>query len=395
MQMGRLIVSTFLTASCLLPSFLALAGNQCESGFQDPVHTPSPFPALSQWRKTSDGDLFSALRANAPHNWAYFKSIQPQLKFLKEAFEVQGIGIGDFHILNLGDIELANGDRKIGLIDVDDGGHTSLFADITRAVISNQVSPYKVSTKDLWDAYIAGLNGKKTEKPKFIEKVLNYSHKDYLKLQKKYLAQLIDNKTFSSEAQIHPMSEADALTQEIYQKSHAVFEKTLSEYTILDQGFKIKNTGGSQGIPRFWFLVKKDGQKSIIEFKLLAEPAMELYQHQPIQEVRIEELIKLYRPQKETYGIYKFVDGGPYQFIARERVQGFLHFQPEKEQSASEIKKGQEMYLFLLNKVGLWQSQLEAGSKIAAALANNEDECFNEFQKIIDDYIEIMKKENK
>ncbi|MGZ6433930.1 MAG: hypothetical protein ACXWRE_11380 [Pseudobdellovibrionaceae bacterium] len=394
MRIERLIVPIFLTASCFLSAFFAQASSQCANTFDVHAYAPSPFPALPQWRKSSGGNLFSALRANAPHNWAYFKSIQPQLKYLKGAFEVQGIGIGDFHILNIGDIELAKGDRKIGLIDVDDGGRTSLFADITRAVISNQVSPYKISPKELWDAYIAGLKGKKADKPKFIEKALSHSHKDYLEHQEKYLDEMIDHKTFSAAAQVHPLSEADPLTQDIYQKSHAIFEKTLGEVTILDQGFKIKDTGGSQGIPRFWYLIKKDGNKSIIEFKTLAEPAMELYQHQPSQQVRIEELIELYRPQKSTYGIYKFIDGGQYQFIARERVQGFLRFHPEQAETDHEIKKGQEMYLYLLNKVGLWQSELGVGSKIIAALTYSENDSFSEFEKIINDYIEIMKKEN-
>lgn len=387
-------VSMILTALCLTsapPPAFAM-GPECEQVFHPPVQIS--FAATGEWRK-AQGNLFSAVRANAPHNWRYFKSIAPHLVYLKEAFTVEGVGVGDFHILNIGDIELVDGTRKIGLIDVDDGGRTSLFADFARSAISNQVSPYKVPLRDLWNHYLEGLLDKKIEKPKIIADVLAKSHDDYLADQKKYLSKLIEGKKFSKSAEVHPMSEADPVTQDVYSQSIGAVMATLGDVKILDQGFKIKETGGSQGIPRFWFLIEKKGEKSIIEFKTLAEPAMNLYEKQGCQEERINNLIEFYRPQKSTFGLYRFVDGGKYQFIARERARGFLNLNPEGVTTKKEAREGQDIYLYLAHRAGKWHMEQGQGKKLFDLLTSKEEESFHEFEQMVNSYIELMKKENQ
>jgi len=390
MQKSHILVSIFLIASGFLGPRPAQAQLRCEQIFSQ----TSPLVVSADWRPTSGG-LFSAVRANAAHNWAYFKTLQPHLGALKEAFVVQGTAIGDFHILNIGDIELANGKRKLGLIDVDDGGHASLFADFTRAAISNQVSPYKVPLKDFWNSYLAGLMKEKLQKPDTLEDVMEKSHDDFLKRNEEYISSLTtDGKKFSSKAEVKSIEEADPLTADIYSNSLVRFKTTLGDAEILDSGYKIKQTGGSQGVPRFWFLIKKNGQTSIIEFKTLISPAMSVYRRQASQRTRIKNLIQTYRPQRTTYGLYEFVDGGKYQFIARERLEGFLEFNPEGDVSANEAERGRTVYLYLANHAGFWHAQQGHGEELFIALRKNEPAAFAEFEKIVNDYIELMKREN-
>lgn len=390
-------ITTLLTALCLITAPAVFAKSEvmeCNRAFATSAPVKISLEVNSQWRKT-DGNLFSAMRANASHNWAYFKKIKPRLGYLKEVFEIEGFGIGDFHILNIGDIELANGTRKIGLIDVDDGGRTSLFADFARAAISNQVSPYKVPLRDLWNSYIEGLGDKRVSPPKVIEEVLSKKHEDYLDMQKKYLAKLIDGKKFSAAAEIRPLSEADPLTKDIYQQSLEAIMISLGDVKVHDQGFKIKTSGGSQGVPRFWFLVEKHGKLSIVEFKTLAEPAMSQYEKQESQEARINSLISFYRPQKSTFELYGFVDGGKYQFVARNRSRGFLALNPEGAVSGKEAREGQDIYRYLAQRAGKWHCDQGSGKKLLELLTDKEEERFQEFESLVNGYIEAMKAANR
>lgn len=390
MQTTHKIVSIFLIVLGLLGQQTSGATEQCSEAFP----TPNPLAVTEQWRPTA-GNLFSAVRANASHNWAYFREIEPHLTTLKKAFSIQGVAIGDFHILNIGDIELSNGTRKIGLIDVDDGGHASLFADFTRAAISNQVSPYKIPLKDFWNAYLSGLKGEKIDKPKLIVDVLGYSHKDYLKRNDDYVSSLIDGKKFSAKAGVLSIESTDSFTQNMYNQSLPAFKQALGKSEILAVGARLKSTGGSQGVPRYWFLIRnKAGDKKVIEFKALAAPAMSMYRIQPPQAERITALIETYRPQKTTYGMYQFLDAGKYKFIARERLKGFLEFDPEGAVTAKDAERGREVYQYLANRAGTWHAQQGYGDELYKALTVNEEAAFAEFQKIISDYISLMQKEN-
>lgn len=394
--MAKTSLSMLLTTLCLTlsPLSTAMAAEMTCNKVFEAVPVKNAFPARPQWRKT-EGNLFSAVRANAPHNWAYFKKIKPRLVHLKEVFEAEGVGIGDFHILNIGDIELANGTRKIGLIDVDDGGRTSLFADFARSAISNQVSPYKVPLRDLWNNYLDGLKYEKIKKPKVIEDVLAKSHDDYLAEQKKYLTKMIDGNKFSPAAAVRPITECDAIARDIYVESIGAMSLAMPGAKILDYGFKVKETGGSQGVPRFWFLIEKKGEKTIIEFKTLADPAMSLYEPQASQADRINSLIEFYRPQKSTFGFYKFIDSGKYQFLARERTRGLLSLDPEAASTPSETRDGQDVYLYLAQRAGKWHSQQGQGPKLYDLLTDKEDQKFHEFETLVNDYIELMRRENQ
>jgi hypothetical protein len=395
MKTTSILLSMFLTVTGVLTSTPAFAaGKQCDALFEAPgKKVDYAFPASAAWRKTP-GNLFDGFRANAAHNWNYFKTNSSRSKNLREAFGVEGIVVGDFHILNFGEIERPDKKRKIGLIDLDDGGVGPLFGDFARGAVGNQISPYKIPMKEIWKAYLMGLQGKKTKEPEVVEKALGKSQKDYLEVQEQNLHKLTGNGKFSAEAGVTPISEAPESIAKIFRESQSAFKQPLGDATILDFGFKIKETGGSQNIPRFWFLVEKDKEKSIIEFKTLGQPAIDLFQAQLAAGNRIASLIATYRPKGQTLGTYQFLDAGPYQFIARARLKPFLSLDPDQKLTKDVIDEGRQFYFYLFNRAGLWQAEQGKGDALYAALTKNEKASFSELQDLINDYVQLMQKEN-
>jgi hypothetical protein len=256
------------------------------------------------------------------------------------------------------------------------------------------VSPYKVPLRDLWKNYLDGLKDEKIQKPKIIEDILAKGHDKFLLEQAKYLAKIIDDKGFTVAADVRPLIDMDPVTREVYLESIGAILHALGNVKIVAQGYKIKDTGGSQGIPRFWFLIENQGARTVIEFKTLAEPAMSLYEQQGSQQDRINSLIEFYRPQKSTYGFYRFVNGGKYQFIARERLRGFLNLDPEGKVSNQEIQQGQDVYRYLAQRAGKWHADQKQGEALFKALTRHEKKTYAEFESLVKLYIEIMKREN-
>jgi hypothetical protein len=381
-------VTTILTLISLLGSLPTVAGVTCPNVLVDPKKMD--FPVTADWRKDS-GDLFSAFRANSPHYWAYIRQIKPSLVKLRAASDIEGIGVGDFHILNFSDIELADRTRKFGLVDLDDGGKTSLLADFVRGVVGNQVSIYKVSLKDLWRAYLQGLLGNKMDPPDRLKKSLKRSHQDFLDLQRKHIHEITDKNHFNEKAGIESIDNLDPVSLSLYQSSINTIKSFLAPAKILDQGFRVKTGGGSQGVPRFWFLVEDNGEKAVIEFKLFAEPAMDLFEKQPDNSTRLHQLFKIYRPETH-FGIYQVVQAGAHQFLARQRLKTFLDLDPANARSNKDIKDGQEIYIYLANRVGRWQAEQGQGDPLSAALKIDEAGAFAEFQGLVNNYILQMQK---
>ena len=219
--------------------------------------------ADSSWRPGS-ADVYSAFRSNAPHYWSWLKNQQ------KSVLNTYGTVVGDAHILNFGDIQLKNGGRDFGLIDMDDGGRGSLVGDFVRFAVGNQLSPFRVSMDDLLKSYLYGLNGVKAQKPDVLKNAENKDDGDFAKRQAKYIDKMTSNDKFSDKAGLTDLASAPANIMNLYQSSKNYFFAEMPGYRIFDAGFKVKESGGSQGLVRFWFLIGKqdDDTRYIIEFKL-------------------------------------------------------------------------------------------------------------------------------
>ncbi|WP_413560275.1 DUF2252 family protein [Bdellovibrio sp. HCB209] len=339
------------------------------------------FTMSADWNH-QDG-LFNAFRANAPHYWNWLKSQNSPM------LSPMGIVVGDPHIQNFGDVQLASGGREFALNDIDDGGpQAPLAGDLIRYAAGNQVSPFAISTKDIFQAYLQGLQGKAVAEPEILQEALSHSDADYFKRQSKYLTKMTDQNRFSAKAKLTPISQAPASVQELYEKSRSAFEASMSGYQILDVGYRTKLSGGSQGLPRFWYLIQRNQERYIVEFKLQTQAATSFYLYQGEPAQRFPYIEQVYRPAHNAYGPYKIVttEGGA--FLMRARLNPYLDFDPEEVDSNGSLDDGKKMSLYIANRLGLWHGGQSASTTLLQVLN------FNDFDSLVKNYVNLMTKEN-
>ncbi|UYL07276.1 DUF2252 family protein [Bdellovibrio sp. SKB1291214] len=326
--------------------------------------------------------LFNAFRANAPHYWNWLKAQSSPI------LAPAGVVVGDPHILNFGDVQMSSGGREFALIDIDDGGpNAPLAGDLIRYAAGNQVSPFHVSLQNIFDAYIQGLQGQRMNEPEILLSALSHSDTDYHKRQNKYLSKMTEQNRFSAKAKLTPIAQAGPDIQELFQKSRAAFEAALAGYLILDTGYKTKLSGGSQGLPRFWYLIQKNQDRYIIEFKFQEKAATSFYSEQGAPDQRFPYIAQIYRPSRAAYGPYNIVTSGGGQFLMRARLSAYLDFDSDNDDDHN-VSDGQKMSLYIANRLGLWHGQQTAGKNLLNVLN------FEAFEQMVKTYVSLMMKEN-
>ncbi|QLY24274.1 DUF2252 family protein [Bdellovibrio sp. KM01] len=380
-------VKIILTAIALMAPLTVFAqGPACSSVFSDskPAAT-TPFEINGSFRKTSGGS-FMAFRSNAPHYWNWLRQNKTSL------MSPRGVVTGDPHILNFGDVQLKDGGGKFGLIDIDDGGvNAPLAGDFLRYFIGNQISPYKVVPKDLFKSYIDGLNGKKMDKPRYLIKMRDKTDRDFYSLQEKRLSKMTMKDSFSSEAGLIRLEDVSPEVHTLYEQSLPAFKNEMTGYRILDVGYRLKETGGSQYLPRFYFLIEKDNERHIWEFKLEMEPAISLFTHQPDAHTRFQYIVNTYRPA-DPMGPYRFVQAGDHVFLLRERLYSSVNLDPAKIASDKDIQNGKDMSLFIANRMGLAHGSQPSGQDLKTRL--QEPGALESLNTLANDYISMIKKLN-
>lgn len=368
----------FLAAFFVMTTPIVARPHACQQVFSKPSLQSLP------WRGTYD-DAFMAFRSNAPHFWAWLKSQQSPV------LQARGIVSGDPHILNFGDVLLKDGQRKYALVDVDDAGvRAPLAGDLLRYVVSNQVSPFKIKTADLIEAYRDGLAGQHHEKPELLKELENRTSKDNRKAQEKYLRKLTDGDKFSEKANVTPLPQTSPEVQRFFQGVERDLRLKADGYEILDVGYRSKSTGGSQGLARFWFLLRKDSEMHIWEFKEQGVPATGEYLPQGPHQERVQQVIDTYRPS-DTYGPYEVVSSGDHSFLLRERTATSLDFDPAKMKSENDIRDGKELSLYLAYKLGRWHSQQPAAKDLETTLGTAKGR--EELTHLAEHYIDLIKNE--
>lgn len=341
-------------------------------------------PQSLPWRGQYD-DAFMAFRSNAPHFWAWLRHQHSPL------LQPRGIVSGDPHILNFGDVLMKSGQRKYTLVDVDDSGlQAPLAGDLIRYLVSNQVSPFKVKTSDLIEAYRDGLSGLHREKPELLKELESRSDKDNNKAQEKYIRKLTDNDSFGDKANVTRLSDGTPEIQRFFKKVEVDLRQRADGYEILDVGYRSKSTGGSQGLARFWFLLRKDSKMHIWEFKEQGVPATAEFLPQGPHQERVQKVIEAYRPS-ETYGPYEIVQSAGHSFLLRERTTTSLDFDPAKMKSEQDLRDGTELSVYLAYKLGRWHSEQMAAKELARML--NIEENRHQLVELSEHYISLIEKE--
>lgn len=342
----------------------------------------------SSWRKTDSVDLFDGFRANSSHYWNWLKSHSSS-----PLFSVRGVVTGDPHILNFGDVPLETTGRELALIDVDDSGVDIPFAaDFLRFLIGNQVSGFKVEAYDLLQAYYSGIAGNKMLTPKYLADIFKKSDADFNSRQKKYINKLSTPKGFNFKSGLKPINEAPQEIKELFTLANKVFAGFMADFKILDVGYKIKKDGGSQGLPRFWFLLEKNDKKHIWEFKLAAKPGTSFFSTQPEARLRLKAVADIYRPSRKAQGPYEYINAGASTFLLRERFTNYLDLDPSEISNNKDLNAGKQMSLYIANKMGQWhRRQIDPATFI---LILKDKNTFPEIHRLMENYISIMRQEN-
>jgi hypothetical protein len=334
-----------------------------------------------------------AFRSNAPHFWNWLAS----QKQILQALNIEGVNTGDPHILNFGEVELADGKgRELALIDVDDSGtHASLLGDFLRYFVGNQISPFAVNADALWSAYVTGHSGTKATKPQVLVDIEGKSSNHFDKKQADLISKLVDGKLFTDKAELSSIDTAPADIAQIFRDSWVAMQTELKPYKrVLDRGYKVKEGGGSQGLVRFWFLVEdSNSQLHVLEFKLETDPATALFSPQADQLTRFQTVSQVYRPQ-DVVGPYKFVQAGTHTYLLRERLASLMKFDPAKITDPQDIQDATDVSLYLANKMGRWQANQSAGSVLAQNLNGAGGAGIRAaFLQLAQSYIALMKQE--
>lgn len=383
------------------------------------------------------GVLFEALRANAPHMIKWLERNEKSKPVITQLLGVDAKGtvIGDFHILNIGFVELTDHQRKIGGIDIDDGGVAmNLFVDLFRGLVGLEVSQVGATAQEGFVSYLQGFNRetqkiygaaseknslasaenaekdieneaekksekadrkKQSSKPKFIIDLERLGAKDFDDLQVQWLKKIVKDGAFTEKAKVSKIHDSPKRVHELFDLVRDDLQAALDGKKILDHGYRSKTTGGSQGLPRFWYLVENPDSKSgleVIEFKFQGRPASDLWVSQPRQTERVAAISRAYRPSEMPYGTYRVIETQGVSFLQRTRYRNFFEFdfelihEPGQEE---EMEKARQYYLYIMEWLGAHhRSQLPPIS----ADSLNDTKAVAELFSLVDEYIVEMKK---
>lgn len=389
-----MIKNLFLNSFVILLSFhfIAFAQNNClDSYAKSNRNTPE-----SYIRKVP-GDFLVFMRSNPAASLAWFRDNAKMVSAKSNPFAkiVSHIGIiaADAKPDNVDIVKLKNKSDKtdkadIGIIDVDDGGTGMFLADLFHTLSYNQVWPNRLSFEDAILSYKLGLKGKDLSKVQSLDEILkktpprSFNYKK-LALEKEY---------FKTRLSLSDLKDTSPEVQEIYNNNQNLFENELQEMgTIIHFGVRIKENGGSMGVPRFSYLIKENDSDNykIIEFKAQVDPAasaLNLAQDTP--DKRIKEVITNFRPKENNGNIIKVLKAQTGFYIVREKVKpnfdgGALPATPDEVQNHLDYAK--HMFHWL------GRSHAKQKEKYAEEFNDNFDELKPILEKMVDDHVNYFR----
>jgi hypothetical protein len=340
------------------PIAAASRAGQCEVLFA-PARANSPQNLAELWRVVP-GSYFMALRSNPRHYWGLAR--QDAQKFLSAENLREGAVTGDPHILNFGDSRVA-GERRLMLVDLDDGGRAPLSLDFGRLALMSSLGSSRVARADLIEAYVDGLRGDKWQKPDVLRGALEIGRGEDRRRNERYLDRIAPEaengrrQLDRSGDRFVPPELVSREVSELLTELRPRLEAELPPGRTLDTAIRIKDSGGSMGQPRFWFLRERraggrwTGEFQVFEFKSMGEPATSAWGPQASVEARMRQMIRHYRHELSDEN-YKLVRIGGRAFWMRERVRDGLDFKDEVGLTRDEIEEKRDMQLYIANWLG-------------------------------------------
>lgn len=362
--------------------------------------------ASSDFRVIPD-EPFLSFRGSVAHFWKWVafvkREFNPQAgnksqldQKIARLLSTLGFVVGDFHPGNWGDIEFTDG-RKTGLIDLDDVGVSApLIGDFLRGAIGVHLAKIDISPEKLWEAYVLGLKKLRTEKPDRLVKIQSKSSSSFSKRQQAYLTELTNGtNTFSPEAGLIPIQNAPFLARQLYASLKDDLHGYFRDYVILDVGFRMKLIGGSQRLPRFWFLLKdpKTNKNRVAEAKYLVKPGTAEFGPQGTAAHRIALAGASYRPEGDVVGFYDVLQSGVHEFQVRERFDNFVNFDPIKMKAKLSPEELESTLLYIFNQMGRFQARQLVTGELLKAIEENPESSELAILALTQSYLQLVRQE--
>jgi hypothetical protein len=249
-----------------------------------------------------------------------------------------------------------------------------------------EASPYSVSRQKLRDAYIAGLQGWALDvKLDSLKPIFSLSQESSLRLRQKVVDKRFPNGGWAQGGEVRDLDTAPSAHRRLFLSVQSELESALTEQAggrairILARGHRVKTTGGSAGLPRFWYAVEDAGQVRLIEFKAEVEPAPagRALTAGERSEMVLGLMSRLREPVQRWF---TWVRAAGYEFNLREKVEDVLDVDPadakpnDINDQERRSKEARELALWIAHDLGRVQRQEKAGASLLALLKRSQGE---------------------
>lgn len=348
------------------------------------------------WRPSPKGTpLILELRSNANHFWRFARFYSEHL--IAPQFLTEGWVVGDAHNGNFGDIWLG-GQNRFAVVDIDDGGLAPFILDLARYLVLTDSASGESIVKDLWPSYLKGVNGRATSPPAIVKKALDIKPREFEREKKKYIAGIVGRDgrfRFGSKADLQPLSRASWDHQREFSTALPLFAQELHAYSLLDFAYKVKVTGGSQGLPRFWVSLANDsGGPEIVEFKRMADPATVEWGPQPTQAERLKQILLYYWSAQRSENLFRHVIVENNEYWMRRRSPSFIRIAdvPKSKKEKSEFR---DYSIFVANQMGFLHGRQSSAVEYIKRLKGDPESVLVAIEKFNKSYLAAVKELRK
>lgn len=244
------------------------------------------------WHQTS-ATLMMSMRSNAHHYWRWIGQYS-YLWFSPQDLR-SGQITGDPHLNNFAPVWLNDALRFV-LVDIDDAGIGPFLLDILKYITVIRSADPSLTTDSLFTAYLSGLQGNSQPVPRELKDKMAISLAERDAMWAAEIKKLTKKKgrLDFKKADLLPISELPEAVQQTFLKNRSQFLRAMQVKAVLDEGYKVKATGGSRGLYRFWFLIQAGEKREVYEFKQLGMSALSHYQAQANHQKRVADITATY-----------------------------------------------------------------------------------------------------
>jgi hypothetical protein len=348
----------------------------------------------------SNGSLSKLIRSNTRHYWNAMRASKYQTP-MKKYLAYTGIVSGDPHYGNFSVIPLEDVKGKESLewanIDFDDAGVAPFALDFARLVVAAKAIEYDQAhdkerfpgahekmkaysdgtVRQMVEAYVDGLNGRKLTPPPPVAKVLSKGIEKY----RKEVAELVDKRTNKeNKIKLTPGEVVGPGTK--LGPVRADLERLFASQgnQILDLARVLKDRGGSAGSLRLLVLVKDSKNTlSLYDIKEWKETSLTSYQPQKPVGPWLADLHPVFWPGKSpsTYTLVKLAGKN---FWIREKRKSILDV-PYDAKSEEDLIFLKDLGAYVANTLGLIHGRQASARPLAALLSRSAN--LEEFRQAV------------